>query len=160
MAIHLYIVRHGEAEAMIQQDDQRQLTPVGKQEALTTALWLAEQVNQFDRVYVSPYIRAQQTAEIIENTGPTTITKQTDDSITPAGDPARVADWLLAQMPVGGDSEHNVLVVSHMPLVSYLIGELTGYTPIMATAAVAKITIDLENWNGKLTTLIAPSQMS
>lgn len=158
MAIHLYIVRHGEAEPVIAEDSLRELTEVGRQEAQKAAVWLSNEVDEFDLVFASPYVRAQQTkGEIAEKIR--FKEEQTSESIIPSGDAASVADELLARIDSMGKSDANLLCVSHMPLVSYLIGELTGYTPIMATAGVAKIKVDLEKWRGQLETLIAPDQI-
>ncbi|NVK25552.1 MAG: phosphohistidine phosphatase SixA, partial [Gammaproteobacteria bacterium] len=72
----------------------------------------------------------------------------------------RAMDFLLAKVDVLNPQEDvNILCVSHMPLVSYLIGELTTYTPIMATAGVAQIKVDLDKWSGQLKALLAPEQM-
>lgn len=159
MSVYLYIVRHGEAEPMLAQDELRQLTEHGCWEAKRTALWLKTQVSKFDQVYASPYVRAQQTKDIILEKGPDALELETLSSLTPEGDAKSVMDFILAKIELGDSEEHNVLCVSHMPLVSYLIGEFTGYTPIMATAGVAKIKLDLEKWQGILDTLIAPEQM-
>jgi phosphohistidine phosphatase SixA len=79
--------------------------------------------------------------------------------LTPEGDAKRVTDYVLAKIEEADGKDTNIICVSHMPLVSYFIGELTGYTPIMATAGVAKIKIDLDKWSGLLQTLLAPEQM-
>lgn len=159
MSVYLYIVRHGEAEPMVAPDELRKLTEHGCWEAKRTALWLKTQVSKFDQVYASPYVRAQQTKDIILEKGPDALELETLSTLTPEGDAKSVMDFILAKIELGEREEHNVLCVSHMPLVSYLIGEFTGYTPIMATAGVAKIKLDLEKWQGILDTLIAPEQM-
>ncbi len=159
MAVYLYIVRHGEAEPMTKVDELRELTEHGRWEAKRTGLWLKTQVTHFDYVYSSPYIRAQQTKDILLSLGVETSFEQVIDSLTPEGDAKQVTDYVLANTEQKQQNEINILCVSHMPLVSYLIGELTGYTPIMATAGVAKIKLDLDKWSGLLQTLLAPDQM-
>jgi phosphohistidine phosphatase len=162
MAVYLYIVRHGEAEPMTKADELRQLTEHGKWEAKRTALWLKTQVASFDYVYASPYIRAQQTKDIILARGIEAQNEEVIDALTPEGDAKRVTDYVLANIDDNykdAKKDTNIICVSHMPLVSYFIGELTGYTPIMATAGVAKIKLDLDKWNGLLETLLAPEQM-
>jgi len=162
MTIFLYIVRHGEAEPMSEHDELRKLTEHGCWEAKRTALWLNTQVAKFDYVYVSPYVRAQQTKEILISKSSQPVCSETLKELTPEGDARTCMDYILANTNLPHDEveqDINILCVSHMPLVSYLIGEFTGYTPIMATAGVAKIKIDLEKWNGLLETLLAPEQM-
>lgn len=164
MAIYLFIVRHGEAEPVGMEDSQRQLTSHGRLEAARTGQWLANQVSSFNKVFVSPFIRAQQTKDQITQYNEF-VELETLDSIIPSGDPTAVCDELLAHIESLNEQNDdtskdiNVLCVSHMPLVSYMIGELTGYTPIMPTAGVAKIKIDLDKWSGLLETLISPGQM-
>mgnify|MGYP000023222926 FL=1 len=163
MTTYLYIVRHGEAEPMCEQDDKRKLTEHGQWEAKRTALWLKTQVNQFDRVYVSPYVRAQQSKDIICEMNTQVEPTHVLQELTPSGDAARCMDYILASLGpkavANSQPEQNILCVSHMPLVSYLIGEFTGYTPIMATAGVAKIKLDIDKWSGLLESLLAPEQM-
>lgn len=159
MAIYLYIVRHGEAEAIAAEDELRVLSEHGRWEAKRTALWLKTQLGQFQQVYASPYLRAQQTKDIIIERGPDTLDVEVMVDLVPEANAKQAMDFILANIDADTSSDVNILCVSHMPLVSYLIGEFTGYTPIMATAGVAKIKIDLEKWSGLLETLIAPEQM-
>ncbi len=159
MAVYLYIVRHGEAEPLTEDDQSRALTEHGQWEAKRTALWLKTQVSEFSHTFVSPYKRAQQTKDIILRYGPSSADEQTEDMLTPEGSASTVMDFLLASVDGKNLEEQHILCVSHMPLVSYLIGELTGYTPIMATAGVAQIKVDLEKWQGQLKSLLSPEQM-
>ena len=160
MAIFLYIVRHGEAEPIVKQDELRELTEHGRWEAKRTAMWLNTQVNQFNQVYVSPYIRAQQTKDIILDYGPKGLKQEVLHELIPEGNAHSAMDYILAKVekPLADEDVH-VPCVSHMPLVSYLIGELTTYTPIMATAGVAQIKVDLDKWSGQLKALLSPEQM-
>ena len=158
MAIFLYIVRHGEAEPISSEDSLRELTEHGRWEAKRTALWLKTQVPTFNAALVSPYVRAQQTLETISQFGPKIKQTETYDGLTPESSAQKAIDFLLAQFSADEEDQH-IICVSHMPLVSYLIGELTEYMPIMATAGVAQVRIDLDNWKGHLVTLLSPDQM-
>lgn len=159
MTVYLYIVRHGEAESLAEKDELRELTEHGQWEAKRTALWLKTQVNQFQQVYVSPYVRAQQTKDIVIEKGPDALDIEVSGDLIPDGNAKTVMDYMLANVPADKGEDWNILCVSHMPLVSYLIGEVTGYTPIMATAGVAQIKLDIENWKGQLDALLSPEQM-
>lgn len=159
MAIYLYIVRHGEAESTAAEDQLRVLSEHGRWEAKRTALWLKTQLGQFKQVYASPFIRAQQTKDIIIERGPDSLDIDVMVDLIPEGNPKLAMDFVLANIDKNTADDINIMCVSHMPLVSYLIGEITGYTPILATAGVAKIKINLDKWNGVLETLIAPEQM-
>ena len=58
----MFFMRHGEAEHFADADAARQLTPRGRVESEAVARACKEQgFAQFDKVLVSPYIRAQQT---------------------------------------------------------------------------------------------------
>lgn len=159
MAVYLYIVRHGEAEPLTQDDQNRALTEHGQWEAKRSAIWLKTQVSQFNQVFVSPYKRAQQTKDTILLYGPSAQSQSTEAMLTPEGSANTAMDFLLASVEAKQEQDQHILCVSHMPLVSYLIGELTGYTPIMATAGIAQIKVDLEKWQGQLKALLSPEQM-
>lgn len=61
----LWIMRHGQAMAQASSDEQRALTAVGEQQVLQSAK--QHLINsQFTHVFVSPYLRAQQTWHIIK----------------------------------------------------------------------------------------------
>lgn len=116
----LYVVRHGEAETRAASDELRELTARGRQSV--SELWCqleAEGVRPA-MLAVSPYVRAQQTADEIESYYPS-IARQTCGCITPDDDPRRVLAWLSEQPVTDG-----WVLVSHMPLVAVLTGMLTG----------------------------------
>ena len=63
--VNLVIMRHGEAVAQSSQDSQRQLNARGEAEVGQMAQWLTQVYPQFDYVLASPYVRTQQTAELM-----------------------------------------------------------------------------------------------
>ena len=63
--VNLVIMRHGEAVAQSSQDSQRQLNARGEAEVSQMAQWLTQVYPQFDYVLASPYVRTQQTAELM-----------------------------------------------------------------------------------------------
>lgn len=170
--MQVYIMRHGEAESFFGQghcdDSQRALTAQGNIEAKMMANWLEKMQIKPTQVFVSPYIRAQQTCALVTAMMQTTIT--TLDFITPAGDAKQVHDFIdgwcseqntkQAQQSVyqAGDVEQSLLIISHMPLVSYLVAQLTqsANTPIFATAAIAHIDYDIDKMHGTLQRLMSP----
>ena len=60
----LWFIRHGEAEPYQAHDAERQLTNYGRQQVVQAADFLRD--ISFDRVLCSPYIRARQTAELLD----------------------------------------------------------------------------------------------
>ncbi|MCE1713937.1 phosphohistidine phosphatase SixA, partial [Enterobacter hormaechei] len=63
--MQIFIMRHGDAALEAISDAARQLTPRGCDESQKMACWLAQQKHQIDLVLVSPYIRAEQTLQIV-----------------------------------------------------------------------------------------------
>ncbi|WDE03883.1 phosphohistidine phosphatase SixA [Thalassomonas viridans] len=158
--MQLYIMRHGQASPVANSDAERQLTKQGQFEAEIMGKWLKSMQVKLDHVLVSPFIRAQQTAATVKATLNWSGPSSNCDFITPSGNAGQVHDYLdgmLAQNP--GIEE--LLVVSHMPLVSYLVEELTfdRKSPIFQTAAIAQIDYDLERMKGQLVRLVSPHDL-
>lgn len=135
-------MRHGEAEPLLSQDAQRALTLQGQQEVKQMANWLATAYAPFDYIWVSPYLRTQQTAALVLEAQGRPCQLVTRPELVPEGAVAAVQnaiDLLLAEQPFA-----RVLLVSHMPLVSFLVEGFTepGRTPIFTTAAVSCIDYD------------------
>ncbi|MGL4206366.1 MAG: phosphohistidine phosphatase SixA [Aeromonadaceae bacterium] len=143
--MRIIVMRHGDAVLGADDDSARALTELGRRQSLAMSQWLGPQLPGIDRVLVSPYLRAQQTWQAISAVLPGCVVETLDD-LVPHGNAARVGDYLRAL-----ESEAStVLVVSHLPLVGYLVAELcAGVTPPMfATSAMAAI--ELEQGCGRL----------
>lgn len=157
--MQLYVMRHGQASASAAVDAERPLTEQGYLEVKLMAKWLNDNHITIDHVFVSPYVRAQQTADTLIaaliNFAPST----TIDIITPSGDVREVHDYIDGVSQA--DKLENVLIISHMPLVSYLVDELTFDTmaPIFATASIAQIRYDKQKMKGDLIQHIAPYEL-
>ena len=140
MPITLYIVRHGHAEMRAPTDAQRPLSSAGEKEAAIAASHL---MGIKPEVFLaSPYIRAQQTANIIQNCASISTLITTEEGITPDDDPKAVASILDSF-----GSDKCILMVSHNPLVSALVSLLVDgdyHGPYaMATASVACIEFEV-----------------
>lgn len=138
----LYILRHGNAEAFgYDQDSQRILTSQGYEEVRSTAEQFAQRDEDFDAIFVSPYVRAQQTAnEFVKVLGSKSV-PQTLDTITPSGKELDVALWLNDQ------SYDSILLVTHQPF-AYQLVDLLSDAPLpvnfqMTTATIAALEGDL-----------------
>jgi phosphohistidine phosphatase len=113
-------MRHGEAEkvdAKTEIDVQRQLTPEGRKQTQNVASKYYSELSGIDQLWASPYVRTQQTAEIIANN----INK-----------PVITADWLTPNSSVSVVMKQlslwhsqTLLLVSHQPLVSDLVSSLS-----------------------------------
>ncbi|MGJ8691874.1 MAG: phosphohistidine phosphatase SixA [Thalassotalea sp.] len=152
--MQLYIMRHGEAHHQGLSDSERELTTFGISEVVDIAKIMSEEI--FDLIIVSPFVRAQQTADILVETLKLTSQVQQCDLITPVGSASQVHDYidgLLASNPY-----QKILLVSHMPLVSFLLAELTigGHMPIFQTSGVAKIDYDPAVMKGDFVEMLCP----
>lgn len=164
-------MRHGEATNTLGDDSLRNLTEQGVVEAKVMGQWLLQRKPKLLDVFVSPYIRAQQTCENVSssliNAHFFTNQIKTLDLITPSGDASQVHDFLdglLNQYKTIDVVDNNsaVLFVSHMPFVSYFVAELTdkNQMPIFPTGAIAVIDYDRECMKGQLVEIISPDKLT
>jgi len=114
--MHLWLVRHGEAEAYQSNDELRALTVKGRQDIHALAAKLQQWQVQPQRILVSPYLRAQQTLSILQAQNAWSQAAELSEHITPD---ASMSDCL--QLLEGNKS---TLMVSHQPLVSLLLAML------------------------------------
>ncbi|MGR0279702.1 phosphohistidine phosphatase SixA [Marinomonas dokdonensis] len=138
----LYVLRHGEAEPYGYDvaDEMRQLTEFGRQEVSATAKDFFAKGLALDAVMVSPYLRAQQTADIFCDQLGNVPHRDTNALITPYGKAMQIADW-LADQPF-----ESILLVTHQPfayeLVAYLADAPLPRDFAMTTATLACLESD------------------
>ncbi len=106
----LVIVRHGEANPGADHDADRTLTPSGEHEAVAAGQWLAQSLPDAT-ILCSPYRRAQQTAELINQS--LQVPLQLAPWLTPDTSPVDVADQII-------NATSDLILVSHQPLVGRL----------------------------------------
>lgn len=106
----LCIVRHGSA-SFSTPDSVRQLTATGQQQAKAAGQWLVAQFPSKPRLIASPYVRAQETANIIaKECG---LTLETWSELTPEANVKTLINQLSSIV-------EDVILVSHLPLVGHL----------------------------------------
>ncbi|MBC3348065.1 phosphohistidine phosphatase SixA [Pseudomonas sp. SWRI196] len=111
----LWVLRHGEAEPHgARPDPERTLTLHGREEVLRSAGRLMGE--PLRAIYASPYVRAQQTAQLVREALGFEPALITVDWLTPETRPQTVLEHLKDQ--------DDVLLVSHNPLVGSLLGFL------------------------------------
>ncbi|MFT5161949.1 MAG: phosphohistidine phosphatase [Alteromonadaceae bacterium] len=156
MFVNFYIMRHGEAQMVAANDQSRKLTANGVAEVKQNALWLKQQVAGFDLVLASPYIRAQQTQQIVCDIVETPTRLETLDDLIPEGSAENVHDYVDAAIQLY--HPQNILLVSHMPLVSYLVEEFTfeHASPIFPTAGIAHIQYEIKQMKGHFEAVKGP----
>lgn len=152
-------MRHGEAEPMAASDQLRSLTSKGVNDVNQMATWLVQQYGHFDWIWSSPYLRTQQTAELM-------LAKQTDScqlelvpDLTPDADAASFQSFLdvcLASKP-----DARILLVSHMPLVSFLVAQFTqtDHAPVFTPAQLVCIDYKPEH-NGQLVQSVSTDKLA
>ncbi|HJS16797.1 MULTISPECIES: phosphohistidine phosphatase SixA [Rheinheimera] len=153
--VNLVIMRHGEAEPQYLSDSERQLTAAGQAEVSQMAEWLHHHYSAFDQIFSSPYRRTQQTAALLVQKGLTAQAVELNTDLVPEGNSQLVVDFLDT---LYAENPHaKILLVSHMPLVSFLVEAFTrsGQTPIFDTAGVA--CIDYHQHRGVLLEYACPS---
>lgn len=133
--MRLWLLRHGEAEPRARTDAERNLTERGRRDVRENAAHLRGRALQ--AILVSPYQRAQQTAEEVQRAlgfeGPC----ETVPWLTSESD----LNEALRQLDRRGEGE--LLLVTHQPLVGNLGGWLvhghSGASLPMATASLAEL---------------------
>lgn len=157
--MQVFIMRHGDASLEAASDSVRPLTHCGCDESRQMANWLNGQTVEIERVLVSPYLRAEQTLVTVREA--LTLPEGQDilPELTPGGDPALIACYLQV---LAKEGVRSALVISHLPLVGYLVSELcpTEAPPMFATSAIACVEYDAENASGKLEWQVSPSKLA
>ena len=149
----LIIMRHGEAEPSNTSDKMRSLTAHGWRQTKETAKWLATHVvnnKQIDLALVSPYVRAQQSFESLSSV---INCKQKMDvaELIPSAKAQKahlVLDRFLSENP----QAQSVIIVSHMPLICFLLDELlmSQQACLFDTSGLAIIEYDRQVSSGML----------
>jgi phosphohistidine phosphatase len=115
----LLLMRHGEASFNASVDAQRPLTQDGSASVIEQSQNVIVPWHEFTCLWASPYVRAQQTASLLlsnytdKNHG---LTLRSLDCITPHGEIEQVQKFLFQQ------HHENVVLITHQPLISGLIG--------------------------------------
>ncbi|MGH8384473.1 MAG: phosphohistidine phosphatase SixA [Pseudomonas sp.] len=133
--MNIWVLRHGEAvpHGSRPHDSERELTDHGREAVLRSAALLIGQ--PLTAIYASPYLRAQQTAELVRDALGFEPKIRTVEWLTPDTEPDKVAEQMV--------SVSNVLLVSHNPLVGSLLSYLqhgAGHPPErVSTAGLAEL---------------------
>ncbi|MGX9417282.1 phosphohistidine phosphatase SixA [Vibrio sp. RC27] len=146
----IYIMRHGEAGLLASCDAERTLTQRGKDESLATITQSLDKMPaKIDKVFVSPYVRAQETWQQI---APLLDAKSVElyDDITPYGQSEQVYEYVCALAEL--ENLQSIMFVSHLPLVGYLTAEFVAdlSAPMFPTSGLACVEFDVASKQGEL----------
>ena len=153
--MQIILMRHGEAESNFRNDPERKLTTRGFMECQKTGVWLNQGIGNIDFALVSPYTRARQSYEMVSSIA---LVKQSEESsdIVPSGNPTVVHDYV--NMICKEKSLNSLLIVCHMPIVSYLMdsfcGELKSH--LFSTASVVVLKYDVEENKAQIAEIFTP----
>lgn len=140
----LFILRHGDAAHVARSDQERCLTACGQEEAHSTLTQCQADLAAVMHMLVSPYVRAQQTAQIAAKYLPPAAVTQTCELLVPEANPQKLIDYL--QYLQQQKQLSSVLLVSHQPLVGTLLNKLCGFEVgrySMGTSALAAVKTDV-----------------
>jgi len=119
--MNLYIIRHGIAEDMARTDAERALTKEGLKEVQKIAREVSERAKKPERLFVSPFLRAKQTAEPFSEHWKIK---------------AEIAPWLMPGAEVSDVlesleecTEESFALVGHMPNLGLLLSTLVWGLP-------------------------------
>ena len=152
-------MRHGEAEAFRVQDKTRSLTSHGKKQATDAGRWLASNLGAntpIDIALTSSYVRAQETNLQLSSQVAVTETKICDD-VAPEGDP-KVAHEFVKVLFEDSPLSNVLLIVSHMPFVSYFLEEIhrDKQTMLFDTSSIVVLDYDADSGTGVIENIYHP----
>jgi phosphohistidine phosphatase len=156
--MQVLIMRHGDAALEAASDSVRPLTACGRDESRQMATWLNTKSVNIERVLVSPYLRAEQTLETVREVLPLPEGAEVLPELTPGGDVGLVSGYLQT---LANEGVASVLIVSHLPLVGYLVAELCPgeCPPMFATSAIANVELAADGCKGEFEWQVGPSQV-
>ena len=155
----LIIMRHGEAESFRVQDKTRSLTSLGEKQACTAGKWLNDYLGAdvpVDITVVSSYVRAQQTYEKLSEQV-VVRQKQISEDVIPEGDP-KIAHDLIKVLFDDRSTPSVILIISHMPFVSYFLEEVyvDKQSMLFDTSSVVIVDYDIAVGAGKIESIYHP----
>lgn len=132
----IILVRHGDAGAYTLPDNERQLSKLGNKQALMTGQWLSAHY-AIDAIIASPYRRAMQTAQAIQQFYDDIAIWMCHD-ITP-NDDVKTALASLSSMLERLDDDAVIVVVCHMSIIVKIQHALCQDDPPAFDLAEARI---------------------
>jgi phosphohistidine phosphatase len=146
--MNIYLIRHSKAEpsSPIKKDKDRELTNSGIELIKSAAEHWKSRINNFDYLFTSPFIRAVQTANLVDAAINSTNDIILDKSLSPGTRPdviIRITDAIEAD---------EIAFVGHQPDMSFIISRFIGSYEVnlkFAPASIAKISFKGKPKSGK-----------
>jgi phosphohistidine phosphatase len=122
--VDLYLIRHAEAQALgergVTEDSERPLTPIGEQQSAAVGKMFQRRGIVLDKLISSPYVRAQQTANILLRHLQPAPELETTDALVPNAKPRKLAKFLRSM------EGERIGLVGHLPHIGEWAGWLIG----------------------------------
>jgi len=157
----IYLVRHTEAidyeTESVRSDDLRFITPKGRKVAASIFKALKEELNDLEKIFTSPLIRAVQTAEIMA----LTLKYKNDVEIANELNISSTGNKVI-QLLKRNSVFKSIALVGHEPMISGLVHELSDNQDPAFTfkkAGVCCIEIDPEMGKGRFEWYYNPKTM-
>lgn len=149
-------MRHGTAENLFTFDEERALIPLASKEIKSSIVQLEPYTQHFDWTIYSPFLRARQSYDIVNEVANIEDAAESGE-ITPSGDAKAFKGQLDLQLLERPQVEH-LLVVSHLPFVSYFLDELAEQSNgfFFPPAAIAILDYDITTCSGRFVELVTP----
>ena len=158
MAIVLDLLRHGSAlPAGPAGDRQRELSPEGLRGLARLAARIEREAWRADRVFSSPYLRAQQSAGILAGASNPAVAVETLKALEPEREPSEV----VAALSRHGIAAGHVLVVGHQPLLGLLVAHLTGVEKGLSPGSLVRVHCEagMSPGSGRVTWTLGPEDL-
>jgi phosphohistidine phosphatase len=122
--VWLYLLRHGQAEEKAGKDDAaRALTKAGREDVASVAMAVAPLLHRPLRILSSPYLRAEQTAEIFRETAAAAQKLEPCEQMLPESSWGALRPLLER---LAGEGAGAIIAVGHNPSISEMCGTIVG----------------------------------
>ncbi|MBX2857426.1 MAG: phosphohistidine phosphatase SixA [Cellvibrionaceae bacterium] len=142
--MELFLLRHGNAETHAERDCDRSLSALGRAELNSVfEQGVCAELAMLQAVFVSPYLRAQQTYAQVSSYLACN-NKHDTQLLVPTGNPYQVVDLLYSQAVE--QSLGSLLLISHQPLLGTVLNLVCGLEPgshHMGTSCLAAIDMEI-----------------
>lgn len=159
----IYVWRHGKAEdrSITGRDADRRLVPTGEAVTRKIAQALLSRGEIIQKIYTSPYIRAHETARVIQNVMRCPGEMEVMPELASGANPWDIHKALRSRK----DLPETFALVGHMPDLSAYLKDLLGESHAeslwLNTSAVAKVTADhLQSGGAAFGWMISPSDLN
>jgi phosphohistidine phosphatase len=141
--LHIYLVRHAESDHSLRwgSDEARPLSDIGKRQQMKAAKKFRVLGINYDEAWVSPFLRAKQTLDIIQSSREEPAPQKEVFNLEVHGDPQKIYQKLSQEFKKY--PKKRLLLVGHNPNISNLLHMLVkNHQRRMKTSEVAWIIWD------------------